>query len=92
MSAADERAEHLLGELQRRYELTERFLAQVRPMVAKILSAEFDDAQRVGLLESLAHCCQHDLRMRRRYGALEVALQELFARLTDLRSRLRELR
>jgi hypothetical protein len=85
------RVDNLLAELTSRYDLQERFLRKVRPMVVRILSDEIPDERRTWLLEALAQTCHNDLMIRRRFDALESALKDLFHSLGEMNDRLSKL-
>lgn len=85
------RVDHLLEELASRYDLQDRFLVQVRPMVAQILSENIPEERRTFLLEVLAQTCQNDLLIRKRFAALEGALGDLIRALSEMGERMRRL-
>jgi len=73
------RTDRLLDELTCRYALSDRFKAQLRPMVEAILSERFSEDRRNFLLEELAAACQRDQALRTALSRL----QESLARLTE---------
>lgn len=81
---SSQRVEHLLEELTSRYDLQDRFVKQVRPMVEKIFSDDVTEERRTVLLEVLAQTCQNDLLIRRRFAALEVALKDLVSTIGEM--------
>lgn len=81
---SSQRVDHLLEELTSRYDLQDRFLKQVRPMVEKIFSDDITEERRTVLLEVLAQTCQNDLMIRKRFAALEVALKELVSTIGEM--------
>jgi hypothetical protein len=81
---SSQRVDHLLEELTARYDLQDRFLKQVRPLVDRIFSDEVSEERRTILLEVLAQTCQNDLLIRRRFAAIEVALKDLVATIGEM--------
>lgn len=81
---SSQRIDHLLEELTSRYELQDRFVKQVRPMVEKIFSDDVTEERRTVLLEVLAQTCQNDLLIRRRFAALEIALKDLVSTIGEM--------
>jgi len=81
---SSQRVDHLLEELTSRYDLQDRFLKQVRPMVEKMFADDITEERRTVLLEVLAQTCQNDLMIRRRFAALEVALKELVSTIGEM--------
>jgi hypothetical protein len=59
-------------------------------MVARIYSDENPDERRTWLLEFLAQTCQNDLLIRRRFGALDLALKDLFGTIAEVAARLQQ--
>jgi len=86
------RPDRILDELTARYDLQERFLEKLRPMVEKIFSEDIRDSDRTMLLEMLAETCERDRQLREGSEALRQAFVQLIATLRALQAHVRKLR
>ena len=79
------RTDALIAELSRRHSNTDpRFLAEVRPLVERILDPQIEEAARVRLLELLAETFERDARMREDFRRARAGFDAFFAHLRSL--------